>query len=554
MKAIKEIWDFSQTTYLERGISKDYGGIMQKVVMNPVDYLSSEKKEEYFHSLNKKNVNLFNELLESSKGIEEKTAVEDPFMKMDYKTLIISCYVLGEKIEKGLKNDESIGVLLPTSVVHVLTLFSIFKAGKTPALLNSSMGIKSILDCIDSGQLKTVITSKSFVEKGGFELLIKELEKTLTVLYIEDLKAAISQSDKAKGYIQYQIKKQVKASRNELILFTSGSETKPKGVVLSHGNIYANIYQIFSMLPFYAHDKVFNALPMFHSFGLTTGTLFPLLTKLSVFLYPTPLHFKEIPAVVFNSHSTILFGTSTFLEKYEKAAKKHHFSSLRFVVAGGERLKPEVRDAYLIKSAVRILEGYGCTEAAPVICFNALPLYKTNTVGMFLPGVQYKIVPVEGISEGGRLLIKGPNVMKGYLQYEQGFIPAPEWYDTGDVVKQDEDGCITVLSRLKRFAKLSGEMVSLNLVEQIAAKCYQRTDFYAVCVPDATKGERIVLFTTFNEIEAAKLKKYVKIEQLSQMNIPHTIENINSVPLLGSGKVDYVTLTQQAKILFTPKI
>lgn len=525
--------------------------MVNRIQMEPMDYLSKEKKLASFHSYKKDQVNLFNELLEVSKGLEEKIVAEDLQMKIDYKTLVISSYVLSEKLEAVLKNDNRVGLLLPNSVGHVLALFSLFKIGKTPAILNFSMGVKTLMDCIETAQIKQIITSKLFVEKGGLEPLISELEKHATVFYIENIKASISTKDKAKGFIQYQMKTRSKSTNNELILFTSGSEAKPKGVILTHDNIYSNIYQLYCSIILYPHDKFFNALPMFHSFGLTAGTLVPILTGLSVYFYPSPLHFKEIPQLVFKKHATILLGTSTFLERYENYAKPYHFSTLRLAVAGGERLNPDVRDRFLLKHAVRVIEGYGATEASPVISLNTPYLFKNDTVGTLLPGIEYKIQPVEGITEGGSLFIKGPNIMKGYLLFDKGFVPAPEWYDTGDIVKVDEDGFITIIARLKRFAKIAGEMISLHLVEQLASKCFQRTDFYAVSIRDAARGEKVVLFTTFEEINEAELRKYVTSQQLSTIYLPSVIHTLEAVPLLGSGKVDYVTLTEMAKELFS---
>lgn len=514
--------------------------------MEPVDYLSKEKKLSQFNTIKKKQVNLFNELLESSKGIEDKIAVEDPFLKMDYKTLLISAYALSEKFESALNEESRVGILLPNSTIHVLAMFSLFKVGKAPAVLNFTMGLKTILECVDNTQLRSVITSKSFIAKSGLEPLITKLRDKVKIIYVEDINASITAKDKAKAFVQYQVKARSKHVDNEVILFTSGSEANPKGVVLSHENIYSNIYQLYYSLATYTHDKFFNALPMFHSFGLTAGTLFPLITKLSVYLYPSPLHFKEIPDLVFKQHTTILLGTSTFLERYEKYAKKHHFSTLRFAIAGGERLKPEVREAYLLNHGIRILEGYGCTEASPVISLNTPYVFKDGTVGQLLPGIECKIVPVEGITEGGSLMIKGPNVMKGYLLHDKGFLPAPEWYDTGDIVKVDEEGFLMVLSRLKRFSKIAGEMVSLNLVEQLASRCFKRTDFYAVSIPDSHKGEKIVLFTTYPNYMDSELKQFIKEQQISPMYAPSVVHVIENVPMLGNGKVNYVELTELA--------
>ena len=237
------------------------------------------------------------------------------------------------------------------------------------------------------------------------------------------------------------------------------------------------------------------------------------------------------------------------MEKYERYAKPHEFSTLRLIVAGAESLKTAVREKYLLNHGVRILEGYGCTEASPLICLNTPYLFEHGTVGKIAPGIQYKIQPVEGIIEGGRLLIKGPNVMKGYLLYEKGFIPVSDWYDTGDVVKEDDEGFITIISRIKRYAKIAGEMISLNLVEQLAQDCYEQTDFYAVSISSETRGEKVVLFTTLSNLKETKLKQFILSQKRSTLYIPSFIKTIESPPLLGTGKVNYESLKIQAKLL-----
>lgn len=511
-----------------------------------LEEISKRFADELAFSRLKDKVNLFNELLESAEinGYDKEMA-SGITGTSTYKDLIVSSYILSLKIKKLLHGKTKVGLFLPNSVEHVKTLYSLFYNGITPAILNYSSGVKTLIDCSETIDLKVIITSRKFVEVGGFSNTIIELEKTMKVVYLEDIREDISSTDKVKGYLLYLQRKKSTYFDNELILFTSGSESKPKGVALSHENIYSNIIQIKTIIPFTGTDKIFNAMPMFHSFGLTAGTILPLTLGVPTYLYPKPIDYKNVPAMVYSTNSTVLFGTSTFLEGYAKMAHNYDFYSLRYVVAGAERLKEEVQDLWYEKFGLRILEGYGATETAPVLSINTPLNYKKGTVGKLLPMISHKVEPVEGIPNGGKLYVQGPNVMKGYYLHEKGFVPHTGWYDTGDVVEVGEDSFVTIKSRLKRFAKIAGEMVSLNLIEEIAQKCYGSTSFYAVSIADKKKGEQVILFTT-EEVDIKVLKKYIKDEKISAINTPASIEVLSEIPLLGSGKPDYVQMRELA--------
>jgi len=424
----------------------------------------------------------------------------------------------------------------------------LFRIGKTPAILNFSLGIRSLLDCCETAQIDTILTSRVFIEKGKLEHIIAGLEPHLKIVYLEDLKASATGFDKLAALIRYLLKQKASpASDNELILFTSGSESKPKGVVLTHTNLYANIQQVTTVIDITTRDKFFNALPMFHSFGLTAGTLLPVVKGVPVYLYPSPLHYKAISELVYDQNATILFGTSTFMAGYGRMAHPYNFYSLRYVFAGAEKLKDDVRKLWMEKFGVRIFEGYGATETAPILSLNTPLANKPGTVGRLMPGMSYKLDAVSGIEEGGELLVKGPNVMKGYLIHGKGFIPAEEWYHTGDLVTTDKDGFISIQSRLKRFAKIGGEMVSLNLIEELAMQCFGHSGFAAITVNDPRKGERVLLFTTDETVALSQLRTYLTEKQYSPLLIPGTMQVIKTLPLLGSGKTDYVTLKQLAE-------
>ncbi|MEW9668724.1 AMP-binding protein [Ammoniphilus sp. 3BR4] len=497
-----------------------------------------------------KNRNLFQDLLQAADRFGlDKVIVEDIEKPITYKDLLLGIYVLSDKLNSLIRDQQNVGVLLPNSAGHILTLFSLFRLGKTPAILNFTMGEESLKDCAETAGLQTILTSRKFLEKANLQGLVDTLPHSYFIVYLEDVRESISIINKFKGFINFQFKRTASTRTNEVILFTSGSENRPKGVILTHDNLYANISQALNVIELTAEDRFFNPLPMFHSFGLTVGTLLPLLSGIYGYTFPSPLHYKEIPVLVREKAATALFGTSTFFEGYEKYAEPEDFLTLRYVIAGAERLKPQVVMKWKDRFGIDLLEGYGTTEASPILSINTPEHKKEGTVGKLLPLIDYIIKPVEGIKEGGKLLVKGPNLMKGYLLHDEGFVPRKEWYDTGDVVKVDEEGYVTILARLKRFAKIAGEMISLNQIEQLSAQCFGRPDFFAVSVPDERKGERVILFTTYEEAEVKKLSQYIRSLKQSNLLIPHKMIFIEDVPILGSGKTDYVSLTEMAKQL-----
>ncbi|WP_248928816.1 AMP-binding protein [Paenibacillus hamazuiensis] len=506
-------------------------------------------QEQLFRSRHKTDINLYNEVLESAKRSGAAFPVcEDITQKVNYRKLLIASGVLSHRLAADLAGQQRAAVLLPNSIGHVAALLALFKLGIAPAILNFSAGKQAITDACETAGVRTILTSRLFVEKANLQPIVESLQHEYAIVYLEDVRASVKAGHKLAGLIDYAFGKRAPVRNNEIVLFTSGSENKPKGVVLSHDNVFANIQQARCVIDFTQKDIVMNAMPMFHSFGLTAGTLLPLLTGMKVFLYPSPLHYKVIPELVYDKNATILFGTSTFLAAYGKVAHPYDFYSLRFVVAGAEKLKDEVRQLWADKFGIRIFEGYGTTEAAPVLSLNTPLAMRKGSVGKFLPGIEYKVEPVSGI-EGGNLLVKGPNLMKGYLIHGEGFVPRPEWYDCGDVVEVDEEGYVTIKSRLKRFAKIGGEMVSLNLVEEVSALCFGDAGVAAVNVPDLRKGEQIVLFHANPKYQLSQLKEYLKAAGHPPLLVPARLQYVERMPLLGSGKVDYVALKKLAQSL-----
>ncbi|SFL11918.1 acyl-[acyl-carrier-protein]-phospholipid O-acyltransferase / long-chain-fatty-acid--[acyl-carrier-protein] ligase [Paenibacillus sp. 1_12] len=512
------------------------------------DTILTTMQEHLLKSRLKTEVNLFNELrLQASLHGQKSLICEDLTQSLTYKKLIVSSYVFGRKLRPLLNKQAAIGLLLPNSIGHVIALFALLRLGKTPAMLNFSAGQQSLLDACETAVLRTIVTSRQFVEKAKLETIIQALEQQCAILYLEDIKDEVKLSDKLTGLLDYWGGAQAEQGIRDIILFTSGSESKPKGVILGHDQLFANIQQCKAVFDFTAADKMFNALPMFHSFGLTAGTLLPILTGVPVMLYPSPLHYRTIPEVVYNRNATILFGTSTFLAGYGQAAHPFDFQSLRIVVAGAEKLKDEVRDLWSQKFGIRIFEGYGATEASPVVSINSPLNYKRGTVGKLLPSIRYKLEPIPGIEQGGNLLIQGPNIMKGYLIHGKGFVPCPEWYDCGDIVELDAQGFLSIKSRLKRFAKIGGEMISLQLVEELAASCYGDIPLAAISVTDSRKGERILLFATKKGLNLQEFKGKLNDKGYTPMLLPSRIQIIDKLPLLGSGKTDYVALKKQVE-------
>tara|TARA_R110001592_G_scaffold3525_7_gene19824 strand:- start:957 stop:4403 length:3447 start_codon:yes stop_codon:yes gene_type:complete len=470
---------------------------------------------------------------------------------MKFKTLVRGSIVLGRKINKVTKKGENVGMLLPNSTGTLVTFFALQAFGRVPAMLNFSAGEKAIVSACTSAKVKTVLTSRRFIELGRLTDLIEALSQYVTIVYLEDMKAKITPIDKMRalyahrtaGYTHRNMG--VNPQDPGVILFTSGSEGAPKGVVLSHENIMTNIVQLSCRVDFNRQDVVFNCLPMFHSFGLTGGTLLPVLSGVRTFLYPSPLHYRIVPELVYSSNATIMFGTDTFLNGYARMADPYDFYRMRYIFAGAEKVKDETRQLYAERFGVRILEGYGATETAPGLTLNSPMHMKNGTVGRLLAGIEYRLEDVPGVDEGGRLFVKGPNVMLGYYKDDKPGVLQPlsdGWYDTGDIVSVDEEGYVKILGRAKRFAKIAGEMVSLTSVETMVSKVYPDEGHAVVAIPDARKGEQLILVTTSSKADKYDLSAYASKNGLSELSVPKTIIPIDKMLVLGSGKTDYTSI------------
>jgi len=485
--------------------------------------------------------------------------VEDPKREpLDYRSFITKSFVLARLIKQATAKDEyRIGLMLPNMTATALTFFAVQALGRVTAMLNFTSGTTQILNACNATAIRTVITSRQFVETGKQTAVIEALQSDgIHIVYLEDLMTRIGLTEKLYGLFAGQMSRLAlsltsKASPDDaaVILFTSGSEGTPKGVVLNSKNILSNRYQLASRIDFGPQDVVFNCLPMFHAFGLTGGTLLPLLSGIKVFFYPSPLHYRIVPELIYDSNATILFGTDTFLSGYARFANPYDFYALRYVFAGAEKLKDETRRVWFDKFGVRIFEGYGATETAPVLSVNTAMHYRAGTVGRFMPGIQVKFETVPGIEKGQKLFVKGPNVMMGYMKSDAPGVLQPlqdGWYDTGDIIAVDEDGFITIQGRTKRFAKVAGEMVSLTSVETAINTLWPGLNHAVVSIPDPRKGEMLVLITEHSAATFDLLPDHFRRNGLTELSIPRRIIKTEQVPLLGTGKTDYITARQLA--------
>jgi len=479
-------------------------------------------------------------------------------IEYSYRDLIKMALALGRLVARESQPGEKVGLLVPNLAPTLGLIFGLSAQGRTAAMLNYTAGVEGMQAAVTAAQVRCIVTSRAFVEQAKLGDKLPALQG-VRLIYLEDLRATMRFTDTL-WLLLWALpfpRLAVPAGSPEdaaVVLFTSGSEGKPKGVVLSHRALLANVAQIRAVVDFSIDDKILNALPLFHSFGLTAGGLLPVLTGARVFLYPSPLHYRVIAELAYDRNCTVLLGTSTFLGNYAKFAHPYDFYRLRYVIAGAEKLATPVRDLWFEKFGIRIFEGYGATETAPVLAVNTPMAFRSGTVGQFLPGIQYQLVPVPGIAAGGMLHVKGPNLMSGYLRFENpGVLQPPAspagdgWYETGDVVEVSDEGFVKIVGRVKRFAKVAGEMVSLEAVEKLAASASPTAAHAASTQPDPARGETILLFSTDPALNREQLQAGARSGGWPEIAVPRRIITVDALPLLGTGKIDYVTLKQWAE-------
>ena len=476
---------------------------------------------------------------------------------LSYRQLLLRTFILGGVLRRDTQAGERVGVLMPNVAAGVVVYLSLVYLERVPAMLNYTTGLQVLLKACETASIRTVYTSRQFIENGGFEELAAGLAQRVNLVYLEDLRGRIGLTNKLLGLLRSRFPRAAyrptaKPDDPASILFTSGSEGVPKGVVLSHRNLLANFAQARACIGFKPGDIFFSCLPLFHSFGLNIGCVLPLLGGCRIFLYTTPLHYRIIPELLYQTDASVLFATNTFLKGYARHAHPYDFKSLKYVLAGAEKLQDDTRRVWMEKFGIRILEGYGATECSPVVSVNTPISNKPGSVGKLLPGMQAYLAPVPGIEEGGRLVVSGPNVMSGYLLHgTDGSIQPPRtergegWYDTGDIAAIDAEGYIELLGRAKRFAKIGGEMISLTAVEELAAQTWPDYNHAALALPDESKGEKIILVSEYEQATRKSFQQKARELGYGELYIPREVTHLPALPVLGTGKTDYVALGEQ---------
>ena len=541
------------------------------------DHISNEVyqilREMSFEVNYNPNISLFAQLMKTAKIHSKKGLLRRPQFVEDiqripnsYKDIIIKSFVLGKYFKRRTLPGDHVALLLPNSIAAVCTFFGLSAYDRVPVMLNFSVGAQNMVSMCNTAQVKIVITSLTFIKTAKLESTAEVLKANgFNIVYLESLRKDIGLWEKINAYLRYKIKRvphKHGGSKNAGILFTSGSEGAPKAVVLSHANIISNIKQMSAIETINTTDTVFNALPMFHSFGLTVGTLFPLLEGAKLFLYPSPLHYRIVAELVYEIGATIMFGTDTFFRGYGRIAHPFDFHNVRFMFGGAEAVKADTRDMWMERLGIRVMEAYGATECSPVVTANNRIFNRFGSIGKLLPAMEYRIEPVDGIEKGGELVVRGPNVMLGYIMPDNPGVLKPlenGWYHTGDVVEIDEIGFIYIKDRIKRFAKIGGEMVSLNAVDNMVRKAYEwmspqdktgegSTDMFSygvVAIPHESKGEQIVLVTNNRMVTQEVLHSYIKNNGMSELYLPRVILFRDKLPVFATGKADNVTLKKE---------
>ncbi|MGR9091869.1 MAG: AMP-binding protein [Gammaproteobacteria bacterium] len=481
---------------------------------------------------------------------------------LTYRQLLLRANVVGQFIAADTDPGDAVGIMLPSTAAAIITFTAALSRGRKAAMLNFTAGARGLVIAAETADVKVVYTARAFIREAGLEKQTAALEEVIRVVYLEDLTPRVSLLRKLRAFfcayaptLTYRLRQPQRDPQHvAVILFTSGSEGIPKGVLLTHSNIVANRAQVQTLVDLTHRDTVLNILPMFHAFGLLGGVFLPLCDGARIYCYPSALHYRVIPELSYKLGATCLFGTNTFLAGYAKHAHPYDFQAMRYVIAGAEKLTDDTRRIWQDKFGIRIFEGYGATEASPVIAVNTPMANKPETVGQLLAKMESYVEPVSGIASGGRLVVRGPNVMRGYLFHGAGgqhYPPSTDrgqgWYDTGDIVTVDADGFITIVGRHKRFAKIGGEMVSLLQTEELAQLAWPAYTHAAVALPDTRKGEQIVLLSEYPDCDRSDLVSAAKRSGAPELSIPKRVVYCEGIPLLGSGKTDYPALRELAK-------
>jgi acyl-CoA synthetase (AMP-forming)/AMP-acid ligase II/acyl carrier protein len=477
-----------------------------------------------------------------------------------YRDIIAACFAFKPIIQK-LEGDY-IGIMLPASVTADITYLASLFSSKIPVMVNWTAGIRNITASLDAVGVKNILTSKTLVDRIALQGIDLSAISS-RFCFLEQFREKLSRVNMLiawlKSYLSWNSLHNIKSAQTAVILFTSGSETLPKAVPLSHSNLIANIREVLSAVKLYENDRLVGFLPPFHSFGLTVTMLLPLLAGVQAVYYPNPTEADALAKIIDAYKVTLFLGTPTFLAGVLRVASEKQLNSVRLAVTGAEKCPQAVYDAIKekCKKAV-ILEGYGVTECSPIISLNDENNPRHFSIGKILPGLEFLLIHPETQRPltppaTGLLCVHGPSVFSGYLNYsgKSPFIEinGKQWYNTGDLVCVDHDGLMTFQGRLKRFVKLGGEMISLPAIEAILEKAF---------VPDSDKGPllaveaadvenpEIVLFTAL-DIDRENANVQIRKAGLSGLHSIRRVIKLDQIPLLGTGKTDYMALKQLLK-------
>ena len=467
---------------------------------------------------------------------------------LTYRKLLQATYAIAQLLRGALpKEPDTVGILLPTAAATPITFFAVHALGRVPVMLNYTAGPDNVASACRTAGLTHVITSRRFVEKADLGGLADALARDRTVLWLEDLREQLTPGMKIKAaWRALRPPPGGDPSDPAVVLFTSGSEGEPKGVVLSHRNLQRNRCQVRAVLTLTPEDHLLLCLPTFHSFALGVGLLLPLIAGLRCTLYPSPLHYKQIPELIREHRVTVFFSTDTFLNGYGQAASREDLQSLRLIVAGAEPLKTGTRKFWEERFGLTVHEGYGVTETSPAVSANTFACNRPGSVGRLMPEIEARLEPLDEARDTdgavrGRLFLRGPNVMAGYwMPGESRLLTPPEdgWHDTGDVAEFDDEGFLSLHGRAKRFAKIGGEMVSLAYVEQRVSEVWPEHRHIVCAVDHPTRGEQLVLITEHPDPDRGRLRQALGEQGVAELARPRLILAVESLPLLGSGKPD----------------
>lgn len=531
---------------------------------------------EYFNDKKPRRRPLGEQFIRSARANWFRRAVADTTGKrLNYGQTLTAAVALAAELEPRVAGQDKVGLLLPPSVAAVLANLAVALLGRAAVNLNYTASREGFASSVAQCGLRTVLTSRALLQKlEGFPV-------PEGAVYIEDLLSGLSPHAKRLAFLQALLvpprwlarSRGFTADQVATVIFSSGSTAEPKGILLSHHNILSNIEGMRMVFHPTPEDCVCGVLPFFHSFGYTACLWFPILSGFSAVYHSHPLEGEKVAEAVRVNKASLLFATPTFLLAYIRRAKKEDFATLRMVIAGAEKLKPRIADAFQDRFGLRPMEGYGATELAPVTALNVPDRelgglrqvgVKEGTVGHPIPGIVARIVdpdtrqPVPQ-GQAGLLLIKGPNVMLGYLNRPDLTHAAIQdgWYDTGDMAVMDPDGFIAITDRLSRFSKIAGEMVPHLAVEEALHRALKKTDqvLAVASAPDEKRGEKLVVLYTADAGTPEDLQRAVAESDLPNLWKPNASNmfRIDAVPILGSGKLDLKALKQKAKELTGPE-